>query len=121
MPDGLIKMISSFEIGDEGTAFQNLGEALTDISVAGQFLYCFGQVITSPEAMFSMLSGMASNLCGTMAQVMNNITSALMMQVNMAIDGVLGGASRLINSVLSLMNSVLDLVNVLVNLPRFLA
>lgn len=121
VPDGLLMMIDATKEGDYGTAAQNFGEALEDISVASQFLYCFGEMVANPAMFGSMLTGMASNLCGTMAQVMNTITDALMYQVGLAIDGVIGSVSRAINAVIDLINSVLDLINVIVNLPKLIA
>lgn len=113
-------MIFALDEGDSGTAMQNLGEAMTDISVAGQFLYCFGETMLNPSQLGSMLTGMATNLLGTMAQVMNAITDALMYQVSIAISTVIGSVMSAIEAVMSLINSILDLINLIVNLPKLI-
>lgn len=120
VPSGLLTSILSFEHGDTGTGFQNLAESIQDIGVAAQVLYCFGMVVTSPASMMNVLFGMAGNLCGTMAQITNNIMNAVMQQIGMAIETVISSVLGAVNAVWTLLNSILELTAVILNIPNFI-
>lgn len=115
VPNGIVNNILGFV--EEETDIDIVG-AINDLSLYAKLLYCFGTVMTSPQSMFNILSGMAVNLAGTLAQAMGEVMEALMMQIDMAITTTLGTVSNAINAVLSLIDSIVSIVKVLANLPK---
>lgn len=120
VPNGVLQLL----IADSGDSVERaLVEIAGDIAFQNKTataIYCAGVGLANIDAIFGMLNNVACNLCGVMAQILNNVMSAVQMQINIAVDTVIGSVGKLIDSVLELINGILRLTDTLLGVPQAL-
>lgn len=118
IPNGILATLTADTGDDMMRGLVEIAEEVAFQSKTATAIYCAGVALTNPDAILGMLNNMACNLCGTMAQILDNVMYAVQMQIDMAIDTVVGSIGNLISSVMDLINSILLLTDTLLNLPQ---
>lgn len=118
IPNGILATLTADTGDDMMRGLVEIAQEVAFQSKTATAIYCAGVALTNPDAILGMLNNMACNLCGTTAQILDNVMYAVQMQIDMAIDTVVGSIGRLIGSIMDLINAILKLTDTLLNLPQ---